>query len=176
MSSAASIIFQINRIFQACKQLDEISKIREVWINQYLRYSSERLRRPRLEGPLESYSSEDLERWVLLRRSADIGWKSEDVKFTRTRQIRRAHTWGSLIVPGGRWLLVGGKDGSLTTYDLEAPTLEGDLLTPGGDHEEPAQRIAIDMDSGKRDSHLTFTLTASPALHTGKATNICEEK
>ena len=40
----------------------------------------------RLEQPLNSYSAQELEHWVLVRRSADISWKWKNMKFSRNRR------------------------------------------------------------------------------------------
>jgi hypothetical protein len=142
------------------------------WTSQFQQYSVERIRQPRLEEPLESYSASDLERWVLLRRSADVGWKSEAVKFTRSRWIQRKGIGGTCIIPGGRWLLVGDANHSaVTVYDLDAPNLtERPLILPDVQHKQRTDRMAIEIDPGERFPYLTFTLALSPAVHHGNPT------
>lgn len=128
-----------------------------------------------LEGKSSSYSAEELEQWVLLRRSADAGWKRREVKFTRKHWISRKEVGvtyidGACIVPGGRWLLVGGGDGSVTTYDLDASILKGSLLISPDEDEQPVHHMAIEMDYSKETSNLTFTmaLSANDTLYFGK--------
>jgi hypothetical protein len=134
-----------------------------VWTSQYCQYAAERARLPRLEEPLESYSAQELERWVLLRRSADVGWKREGVKFTRIRWANKERVAVVCMVPGGRWLLVGGTCGSVTVYDLDASTPTGRLLIPpNAVGEQPVEHIAIDAGSEQQSSNLTFTLAVSP--------------
>lgn len=92
---------------------------------------AERVWPTRSEAPLALYSADDLERWVLMRRSADVGWKREDVKPSRDRTIDHRGAAGVCIVPGGRWLLVGGMvRGAVTVYDLEAEKPTGESLIP----------------------------------------------
>ncbi|KAF8959736.1 hypothetical protein BDZ97DRAFT_2042290 [Flammula alnicola] len=80
---------------------------------------------------------------------------------------KAAGGWGACLVPGGRWLLVGGWDGSVTTYDLDASTVTGRPLITRDDQDErkPVQDMAINIDSPKQSHNLTFTMTLSPAVY-----------
>jgi hypothetical protein len=147
-----------------------------VWASQYRQYTAERIRSPRLEEPLNSYSSLELEHWVLVRRSANAGWKRDNVKITQSRFYREPHTLigAACIVPGGRWLLVGDAErGSIMVYDLDASTLTGRLLIPpDGEGEQPAGHIVIEVDSEQQSSRLSFTMALMPYFHDSK-TSIC---
>jgi hypothetical protein len=133
------------------------------------------MRQPQLEEPLESYSAQEMEDWVLVRTSADVGWRCENMKYRRNRWIRQLRTGTSHLVPGGRWLLVGCDDGSVTIYDLDASILLGrPLILPDGEDEpQPVRHIAIDIDAQKQSSNLTFTMVLLPCMqyrkpyHTG---------
>lgn len=71
---------------------------------------------------------EELERWVLVRRGADIGWQRNDSHPVRSRYIKHRETGPICMVPGGRWLLVGDMEGgSVSVYDLDASNLTGQL-------------------------------------------------
>ena len=158
---------------QTCKYLNVISKTREVWIGQYYQYVAQHVRMARLEEPLYSCSAEELERWVLLRRSADVGWMSEDVKFTQKRRINRRDVGkglvgGVFLVPGGRWLLIGGVDGSVAACDIDASTLRVIPLILPDEHRQCVIFIVIDMKSAKQCPNLTFTMALSPAAHLGE--------
>lgn len=121
-----------------------------------------------LETPLESYSAEDLERWVLVRRSADVGWRSDNLKPVRSRWINYRGVGCAHIVPGGRWLLVGdARRGSVIVYDLDAPQLvTGKPLIPPDEQDDQAvHRIAFAVDS--QSSTLSFTMALSPGVHMG---------
>lgn len=146
-----------------------------VWISQYRQYIAERICRPRLDEPLESYSVPELEQWVLLRRSADVGWKSEDIKLTRSRWVKQEEIGGTCIIPGGRWLLVGSY-GSVTVYDLDASNLvERPLILQDAQHKQRIDRMAIEIDSEQQSPYLTFTLALSPAFYHGKAPTLLTE-
>lgn len=141
-----------------------------VWKAQYHQYLSERIHPVHLEEPLESYSAEELERWVLVRRGADVGWQRDGSQPVRNRFIKHRATGPVCMVPGGRWLLVGDmEDGSLSVYDLDASNLTRQPLTPPSDPKiHYTDFIAIDTGSGQQSSGLTFTLIVSPNMHTGE--------
>ena len=110
---------------------------------------------------------------MLLRRSADVGWMSGDVKFTRKRQmnlqdIGKDHVGGVFLVPGGRWLLVGGLDGSVVACDIDASTLRVTPLTQPDEDRQWVEFIAIDMKPAEQCPNLTFTMALSPASHLGE--------
>ena len=163
-------LFVVQAIVQTCKYLNVISKEREVWIGQYHQYVAQHVLTARIEEPLYSYSAEELERWVLLRRSADVGWMSEDVKFTQKRQInlRDNRVGGVFLVPGGRWLLIGGVNGSVVACDIDASTLRVIPLIPPDEDRQRVHLIAIDMKPAKQCPNLTFTMALSPASHLGE--------
>ena len=146
-----------------------------MWISQYHQYVAQRMRLARLEKPLDSYSAAELERWVLVRRSADIGWRREDMKYSRNRWVSQWHVSSAFLVPGGRWLLVGCVDGSMTTYDLDAATLTGRQLIPRDDQCEP-KLLSIDIDSPNQSPDLTFTMAVSPTRHIRKYTILTNER
>ena len=125
------------------------------------------MRSARLEEPLDSYSAQELEQWVLVRRSADIGWRCENLKFGRDRWIERKDIWTTYLVPGGRWFLICDMDGTVTTYDLDASTITGRLLIPRDEQDTlklPMYCIAIDVDSSEQSPNLRFTIALSTPL------------
>jgi len=145
---------------QTCKLLNALSRARGIWMSQHHQYVSQHMQSARLEEPLDSYSAAELERWVLVRRSADVGWRCENTKFSRNRWVSKKEVAGSCIVPGGRWLLVGDANGSVETYDLDASILTGKPLIPRDEQDEPQpiHYITIDIDSQKQSPTLTFTM------------------
>ncbi|KAF8804487.1 hypothetical protein BYT27DRAFT_6689902 [Phlegmacium glaucopus] len=158
---------------QTCRLLNSISRTHSVWLGQYHQYIAQHMRLARLEEPLNSYSAQELERWVLVRRSADVGWTCMDLKFSRKRWIKHQVVGSSYLVPGGRWLLVGGRDSSVTTYDLDASIALGMPLIPRDDQErQPVIHIAVDIDSPKQSPNLTFTMALSPSFHFSKTCDI----
>ena len=84
------------------------------------------------------------------------------MKYSRNRWASQWQITTAFLVPGGRWLVVGCVDGSMTTYD--PATLTGRQSIPRDDHCEP-NLVSIDIDSPKQSPNLTFTMVVSPTLH-----------
>lgn len=126
----------------------------------------------RLDEPLDSYSAQELEQLVL---SADIGWRSQNVKFTRNRWIRRRGVTATYLFPGSRWLLAGNQYGAITVYDLGASAITERPLIPRDDQNEPQaiHHIVIEVDPPKQSPNLTFTMALSTAMHYGKPYSTC---
>lgn len=154
---------------QVCKYLDTISRTRIVWEGQYHQYLAGRILPIRLEAPLESYSSEELERWVLVRRSADVGWKRGDLEPVQCRTIEHRGVGSVCIVPGGRWLLVGDTDGSVMVYDLDTPMRSGEPLIPRAG---PIHSITIVVDSAQESPYFAFTMTLSTGFYFSEISDI----
>ncbi|RDB18718.1 hypothetical protein Hypma_014706 [Hypsizygus marmoreus] len=154
--------YSILTIRKTCKYLEEISRTCTVWCSQYRLYVAQRPFPLHLEEPLESYTAAELERWMLLRISADLGWESDDTKLTRTSQFKQKEVTGIFLVPGGRWLLVGSENGSVMAYDMDAPTVAPKLLIPPEtlQDQQPVYNMSISQDLSS--SKLTFTLSLSP--------------
>lgn len=127
----------------------------------------------RLEEPLQSCSTLELEQWVLVRRSADIGWRCENMKYRRNRWIKRWNSITGYLVPGGRWFLVGGEDGSMTAYDLDATVITGTPLIPRDAQDEPVRYIAIDIGVPKQSPNRTFNLAVLACMQYSKPCSIC---
>ncbi|KAF4620245.1 hypothetical protein D9613_000070 [Agrocybe pediades] len=106
---------------------------RPIWVNLF--YKCEHLSSGtlKLEKPLELYSSEELERVVLVWESTQVGWRTHDgipsrrctIKVEDVRHTRSA-CWSEYyrhvyLIPSGRWLLVFQTEGEISYYDLESP-------------------------------------------------------
>lgn len=120
--------YSLRSVRQTCKYLCRLSKSHRVWRHQLYRYRRNTYASP-LEAPINTYSASELEHWVTFRISADAGWSSPHVtKPTFTRFIEQRTAFGLCIVPGGRWLLTGSRDGLVTAYDLDSPKPKGVVL------------------------------------------------
>ena len=99
----------------------------------------------------------------------EAAWLALDMKFTRIIWINLENVGSSCLVPGGRWLLVGGEDGTMKTYDPDSPTMTRRPLITQDDQDEPdpIHHIAIDTDSLERP---TFTM----ALQAKKYSKLCQ--
>ncbi|KAF4621452.1 hypothetical protein D9613_000057 [Agrocybe pediades] len=121
-------VLTILQIRQTCRHLYELSTARLIWVN--LLQECEHLfpGNVTLEKPLDMYSSEELERVVLVVESAELGWRTSDGCPSRQRSIavdaRLGHSSDyykhAYLVPGGRWLLVFQAEGEISYYDLDS--------------------------------------------------------
>lgn len=133
---------------------------------------AETIHQSRLEESLDSYSAADLEQWILLRKSADLGWRREDLNYTRIRKIEDPVFGGMFLIPGGRWLLVGGRRGSMLAYDLNASPITKTALIPEDLDKQFIDFIAIDR-LETPGQNFTFNMAVSPRLPTGKLFGLC---
>ena len=67
-------------VFQTHKLLNVASRDCYVWVIQYHQYTAEPKRLSRLPKPVGSYSADELEWWVLVRRSTQLGWRHGGIK------------------------------------------------------------------------------------------------
>ncbi|KAG5649477.1 hypothetical protein H0H81_003595, partial [Sphagnurus paluster] len=150
---------------KTCKFFYQISKETMVWRSQFHRYRAQHKYTPSLTliAPLETYSAAELEDWISFRMSADAGWVSKSTQPTRVRNIKNhVKVSTSALIPGGRWLLVGGHDGSVVVYDLDKSTPQGKVLA-----QHPCialSCIAIDIDI---DSPTLAFIMALAAVYSG---------
>ncbi|KAG9018301.1 hypothetical protein FRB93_000004 [Tulasnella sp. JGI-2019a] len=89
----------------------------------------------RLERPISTYSSAELEALVIQMVRLDANWKSDNPKPCRIRQINRMVDLDDiLLLPGGRWLLLlnGGSSSRLTVVDLDTPNMDEQILAELG--------------------------------------------
>ncbi|KAG9018303.1 hypothetical protein FRB93_000006 [Tulasnella sp. JGI-2019a] len=91
----------------------------------------------RLERPISTYSSAELEALVIRMVRLDANWKSANPKPCRIRQINRmVELDDTLLLPGGRWLLLLNRESSsrLTVIDLDTPSMDEQILAELGDN------------------------------------------
>ncbi|KXN83797.1 hypothetical protein AN958_01074 [Leucoagaricus sp. SymC.cos] len=145
---------------QTCKSWNRATKTREVWANLITRFTSFQNRNPAPEEPVESYSPEELERWLLSRLSVELGWRNEKSEPTRYRPIKCSTPAVFHLIEGGRWLLVPDVEGigrvSVIDLDKRNPSM-AHLIEPM--HKLDASRtllMAVDIDRSVRT--LTFNL------------------
>ncbi|KIM43703.1 hypothetical protein M413DRAFT_387059 [Hebeloma cylindrosporum] len=81
-------------------------------------------RSPTLDGPIDLYTTQELEDLVVSRISAEAAWRSR--KDPKYREIALPDGFGeadSVLVDGGRWLLVLSElqvhHGCVLAYDLD---------------------------------------------------------
>lgn len=84
-------------------------------------------------GPLKDLNTGDLRDWIRRRLIFDHVWKTQNLQ-PRIRELPDELFATPVLLPGGRWLLVGELDGSVCYYDLDFEDLERrDLIRPSED-------------------------------------------
>ncbi|KAF6765458.1 hypothetical protein DFP72DRAFT_203827 [Ephemerocybe angulata] len=154
----------ILRLRKVNRALSKISQSRDVWQTVYLRYLGTRIPRPYfLPKPLHACGADDLEKAV-------VDWEAEWPEVIRTRQRILDFSLNGMrqipneveLVPGGRWILWGHRDGSVSYSDLEDNSGNGlfnPLISPPFDNEEPLitkALLAVDYaaeQEGNQDVH-----------------------
>ena len=108
------------------------------------------------------YTSEELERLLLVWNSANIGWARDDGRAARERSISVEPIRIIHLIQGGRWLLVTTKVGQVTYYDLDAETIEGVPLIPEQLHQPSSLvQVMMDIDIDSSSPTLSFRIALS---------------
>ncbi|KAG6834946.1 hypothetical protein H0H93_006184 [Arthromyces matolae] len=131
---------------QTCKYLCKLTKSRTVWLNYYRAYLAEQSFRVGVESPLASYSSSELEAWVLKRKSVDLNWETTTHALHERRFALEDRRNNYILIPGGRWLLVCTNDNSVLCFDLDDPGMKRSVLTPPNCDACGFNSIAVDVD------------------------------
>ncbi|TFK72853.1 hypothetical protein BDN72DRAFT_855220 [Pluteus cervinus] len=123
----------VMRARKTCRRLQDVSKSLAVWrhlVRQEPRFSL------CLEQPIEAYSSDELEYFLLRRKKTEVGYEraANGSGFELRRRILPVSTNSTYdcarLVPGGRWLLISTRHGSVKYYDLSTQDPTGRLLIP----------------------------------------------
>ncbi|KAF7773461.1 hypothetical protein Agabi119p4_5628 [Agaricus bisporus var. burnettii] len=151
---------EVLRVRRTCKSWNRATKTREIWADFVTRFTSFQNRNPAPEEPVEAYSAEELERWLLSRLSVELGWRNEEQEPTRYRPIKCATPAAFHLVEGGRWLLVPDAEGigRVSVYDLDKknPSM-AHLIEPM--HKLDANRtLLMAVDIARSAKTLTFNL------------------
>ncbi|KAG9003585.1 hypothetical protein FRB93_011003 [Tulasnella sp. JGI-2019a] len=119
---------------QTCQLCYHLSKTRSVWVNAFHNLQNYIYgTKPRLERPIKTYSSTDLEEFVVRVIQLDANWtrsETEGGPKLRVRKFSRIFFIDALLVPGGRWLLLitNGDSHQLCAIDLDKPIIEKQIL------------------------------------------------
>ena len=148
-----------------------MTKEREVWAHHVHEHIADmRLRPPRLERPIETYLSGDLERLLLVWKSAELGWLPKGHSPARQRSVMIEPAEYVHLIQGGRWLLVTTNACEVTYYDLNAENIEGALLIPQQIHKpllvDHKMSIDIDMSAPTLSFRIAFSIIDNSATRT----------
>ena len=130
-------------------------------------------RAPTLDGPVEFYTTQELEDLVVSRISAEVAWRSR--KDPGYREITLPEGFGeadTALVDGGRWFLALSElqvhYGCVLAYDLDAPVIQEPAFIIWPQHAWDAQRaffMAVDVD--ENETTLMFNVSIIPEKYEG---------
>lgn len=139
---------------QTCRRIYLISRSHSVWLNafRYIAHVTPH-RHHQLDRPLPSHTADELEDMVCKVIRLEKNWTNSSPKPTRIRQMECSAAYVSCLVPGGRWLLVGGRQGNgvVMCHDLASPVITGrpllDAFASTGHRGDP-RRMVVGMETG----------------------------
>ncbi|TFK64612.1 hypothetical protein BDN72DRAFT_846438 [Pluteus cervinus] len=147
------------RLRQTCKRLLRVTRSLEIWRSLVRRESRQT---SWLELPVESYTSEELERLLLRRKSAEARYEvaAKDVVLPqRVLPVGMDLPVDSVcLIPGGRWLLISTSRGSVNYYDLHSEEPLGRELIPER-YDERRSSMCIDVDLNSQILKFNLALT-----------------
>ncbi|KAF4621250.1 hypothetical protein D9613_000052 [Agrocybe pediades] len=122
------------RVRQTCKLLCRATTARPIWIDLFEECERSTPGLIKLEKPLDLYSSEELERVVIVAKSTEMGWRGRDDTPSRRRHIEDIEVYQDVyLVPGGRWLLVFHFTGEISYHDLDSADYRKKRILVAGD-------------------------------------------
>ncbi|KAF4620761.1 hypothetical protein D9613_000022 [Agrocybe pediades] len=159
------------RVRQVCRSLHRATTAKPIWIHHYRRCEGMSPGTLTLEKPIDLYSSEELERAVLVWESTQVGWRTKDGTPSRRRTITMADarscrqlTWteyfhDAYLVPGGRWLLVFQAEGEISYYDLDSVDYQTKrILVPDYVNAAPNTMVSFTVDASSSFPRQNFRL------------------
>ncbi|KJA27766.1 hypothetical protein HYPSUDRAFT_34909 [Hypholoma sublateritium FD-334 SS-4] len=163
------------RVRKVCKYLSAATRTRAVWALLVTRYLAKPRHSPRLrlERPIDTYTSEELENLFLLWTSARIGWsyftdneeKDEQTAFDRGFPVQTDEYSSAHLIQGGRWMLVATRTGAVTYYDLDAEIITGTELIPPQTKVQRFSRTRMCVDVDADSPMLSFRFASSLIGH-----------
>jgi len=151
----------MEHLHQTCQRLRDASLARPVWLSLVQWYSDTIQPRPFwLEKPLDLYTDRELEYFILRWQSGRAGVRALMQPKERALSIPETYLQSAHLLPGGRWLLFGARDGSVKYYDLNSLGEISEAVTLVPSHFEQGAntlvRLSVDMDHDA--AYLTFNL------------------
>ncbi|PPQ94545.1 hypothetical protein CVT25_011964 [Psilocybe cyanescens] len=152
----------ILKVRRTCRYLAEVTRMRDIWLHLVHEHVLTNDIPPRLERPIEMHSSPELERLLLLWKSADCGLETNTLHPARERTFvtinNNAKTEMVHLIKGGRWLLVTDQTAAVTYYDLDAETISGVQLI---DDQKPRFDFLMAIDYNMHSPFLEFMIAFS---------------
>jgi len=154
-----SIFFYVmQRLHKTCQRLRDASLARPVWLSLVQWYSDTIQPRPFLpEKPLNLYTDRELE-CLILRWQCGKTCRALPKKLSLS--IPEDYLQSVHLLPGGRWLLFGAREGSVKYYDLNShgEISEAVTLVPSHFDQNANTLIWLSVDMDPDAEYLTFNL------------------
>ncbi|KAH6910433.1 hypothetical protein BKA70DRAFT_123925 [Coprinopsis sp. MPI-PUGE-AT-0042] len=151
---------------QVSKYLYNVSRARSIWLQLFKRYSIAIFPKPfPLPRPLQYCSADTLESLI---RGYLLSLQRPPQRVVRCRHFSAPHlVWYFHMLPGGQWVLLVNRDGSLSFVDFSGEDLTASPLTPS-----PWKKIAAELDVtysvDVKDDSETLTFNVALALREDK--------
>ncbi|KDR66378.1 hypothetical protein GALMADRAFT_1158987 [Galerina marginata CBS 339.88] len=149
------------RARQTCTPLYQASTTKLIWkcfIDEFVAGAKVK---PKLERPIELYTSAELERVFFQWTTVEPGWTTKGMKHARQRDIIGQEAAAFQLVEGGRWLLLATRTGSITYHDLDHPDIPERVLIPDQVEWHDTLGVSMDVDIDETEPVLTFNLALS---------------
>ena len=147
-------------LHQICQRLRDASLARPVWLSLVQWYSA--IIQPRsfwLEKSLDLYTDRELEHLILRWQSGKAIRASTQPKEVPL-SIPEDYLQSVHLLPGGRWLLFGARDGSVKYHDLNSlrETSEAVTLVPSQFDQDANTIVLISVDMDPDAGYMSFNL------------------
>ena len=149
----AALIGLILVTFQTCTRLNILCNQRALWLNLLVHYQA--TLEPRLhwpDRPLHCYGAMELQQLVLQPFKVGCSMKADNLCPSTCRSLVVHNGWchlSSELIRGGRWFLLGTKDGSILYFDLDELDTKPRELIPSPYSKQPFPtypHFVVDMD------------------------------
>lgn len=144
---------------QTCEWFSMVTNSRTIWAHLVQEHVANHPSPPRLERPIDMYTSSELKRLFLHWKRIDATFAGQCTEPVRAcRFASEKSTWSSHLVEGGRWLLNVDYAGAVTYYDLDAERItEAPLISARISYQEH-NSVGMSVHYGIQSSILKFTL------------------
>uniref|UniRef100_A0A8H8CLS5 F-box domain-containing protein n=1 Tax=Psilocybe cubensis TaxID=181762 RepID=A0A8H8CLS5_PSICU len=150
---------------QTCKYLAGVTTSRAIWKGLVDEYLVTSFMPPKIERPLASHSSQELECLFLRWKSADLAFGSDKFITPQERTFMGPKTYSVRLITGGRWLLSIQQTGAVQYYDLDAEMSVAVELIPAQSEEAViTSTIDYDMDAPFLKFNIAFCYKSEDAL------------
>ena len=147
-----------NVLHQTCQRLRDASLARPVWLSLVQWYSDTIQPRPFwLEKPLDLYTDRELEYLILRWQSGKAGRALTQPR-ALPLSIPKDYSQSIHLLPGGRWLLFGARDGSVKYRDLNSPCEISEAVTLVQFDQDANTIVLLSVDMDPDAEYMTFNL------------------